>query len=217
MARESLKNKRARGERILSGLHELYPNAGPELDYTNNFELLIAVILSAQATDVSVNLATPGLFAQYPDPFAMAEATPEDIEPFIRTIGLYRSKAKNCAATARILATEYDGRIPETREELMKLPGVGRKTANVVLSAAYGVPAIAVDTHVGRLARRLGFSKETNPDKVELDLHKVFPEDTWIFLHHGLILHGRRCCTARKPDCGSCLIAADCPTAGLES
>lgn len=214
MARESLKNKRVRGERILAGLHKLYPDAGPELDYTNHFELLIAVVLSAQATDVSVNLATPQLFAAYPDAFAMAQATPEEIEPHIRTIGLFRSKAKNCVATAKILAEEYDGNLPTTFEELIKLPGVGRKTANVVLSAAFNVPAIAVDTHVGRLARRLGFSKEENPDKVEKDLQKIFPEDSWIFLHHGLILHGRRCCTARKPDCASCLIAPDCPSAG---
>lgn len=214
MARESLTNKRARGERILAGLHELYPNAGPELDFKNHFELLIAVILSAQATDVSVNLATPALFAAYPDAFAMAKATPAEIEKHIRTIGLFRNKAKNCVATAQILANEYDGALPNTLTELMKLPGVGRKTANVVLSAAFGVPAIAVDTHVGRLARRLGFSKETNPDKVERDLHKVFPEDTWIFLHHGLILHGRRVCMARNPNCAECLLAPDCPSAG---
>src|SRR5690625_2439954 len=159
MARESLTNKRARGERILAGLRELYPGAGPELDYTNNFELLIAVILSAQATDVSVNLATPKLFGAYPDAFAMAQATPEEVEPHIRTIGLFRNKAKNCVATAKILAEKYDGQLPETFTELIKLPGVGRKTANVVLSAAFNVPAIAVDTHGGRLARRLNFSK----------------------------------------------------------
>ena len=150
MARESLTNKRARGERILSGLHELYPDAGPELDFTNHFELLIAVILSAQATDISVNLATPALFAAYPDAFAMAQATPEEVEKHIRTIGLFRNKAKNCVATAKILADDYNGTLPNTLKELITLPGVGRKTANVVLSAAFGVPAIAVDTHVGR-------------------------------------------------------------------
>lgn len=213
MARESLKNKRLRGERILAGLEQLYPDAGPELDFTNHFELLIAVILSAQATDVSVNLATPELFKAYPDPFAMAQATPEEIEPYIRTIGLYRNKAKHCVSTARMLAEQYNGELPRTMTELIKLPGVGRKTANVVLSAAYQVPAIAVDTHVGRLARRLGFSKETNPDKVEKDLQRVFPEETWIFLHHGLILHGRRVCTARNPDCAACVLAPDCPSA----
>lgn len=213
MARESLKNKRLRGERILAGLEQLYPDAGPELDFTNHFELLIAVILSAQATDVSVNLATPELFKAYPDPFAMAQATPEEIEPYIRTIGLYRNKAKHCVSTARMLAEQYNGELPRTMTELIKLPGVGRKTANVVLSAAYQVPAIAVDTHVGRLARRLGFSKETNPDKVEKDLQRVFPEETWIFLHHGLILHGRRVCTARNPDCAGCVLAPDCPSA----
>lgn len=213
MARESLKNKRLRGERILAGLEQLYPDAGPELDFTNHFELLIAVILSAQATDVSVNLATPELFKAYPDPFAMAQATPEEIEPYIRTIGLYRNKAKHCVSTARMLAEQYNGELPRTMTELIKLPGVGRKTANVVLSAAYQVPAIAVDTHVGRLARRLGLSKETNPDKVEKDLQRVFPEETWIFLHHGLILHGRRVCTARNPDCAACVLAPDCPSA----
>ncbi len=208
----------AKGERaalVLSLLNDLYPSARTELNYRNPFELLVATILSAQATDVSVNAATPGLFERYPDAFAMAGATPEDLEPYIRTIGLYRNKAKHLAATARALAQQHDGNVPGDFEAIVKLPGVGRKTANVVLANAFGRPAIAVDTHVGRLARRLGFSEHDHPDKVEADLGGLFPEESWIFLHHSLILHGRRICHARKPNCGACALVALCPSRQL--
>lgn len=214
MPRESLQHRRARAARVLTGLRGLYPDARTELDFTTPFQLLIATLLSAQATDVSVNLATPALFASYPDALAMARATPEEVEPFIKTIGLFRTKAKNAVATARALVERHGGKVPASMTALTALPGVGRKTANVVLANAFGEPTIAVDTHVGRLARRLGFSRETDPDKVEADLCKLFPQDEWIFVHHGLILHGRRVCTARSPACDRCPLCADCPSCG---
>ncbi len=212
--RESLAARRARGLSVLAELKLLYPDARTELDFGTPFELLIATMLSAQATDVSVNLATPALFAAYPDAAALATTTPDEVEPFIKTIGLFRTKAKNAVATARLLVERHGGEVPATMEELTGLPGVGRKTANVVLANAFGVPTIAVDTHVGRVARRLGFTKEQDPDKVEADLTKTFPEAEWVFLHHALILHGRRVCTARKPDCEHCPLCALCPSCG---
>jgi endonuclease III len=212
MPRESLTARRARAAAVLEGLRACYPDAKTELDFGTPFQLVIATLLSAQATDVSVNAATPALFARYPTPEAMAAATPEEVEPFVRTIGLFRNKAKNAVAAARRIVEHYGGEVPRTVEELVTLPGVGRKTANVVVANAFGVPAIAVDTHVGRLARRLGFSKHADPDKVETDLQKLFPSEQWVFLHHALILHGRRVCAARKPACGSCAVAELCPS-----
>jgi endonuclease III len=215
MPRESQKNRKERATKVLEGLRNGYPDARTELDFGTPFELLIATILSAQATDVSVNAATPKLFKRYPTPTKMAKATPEEVEPFIRTIGLYRNKAKNIVATARALIEEFGSEVPNDFEAIQTLPGVGRKTANVVLSNAYGRPGIAVDTHVGRLARRLGFSKHDNPDKVEIDLENLFPIDDWIFLHHALILHGRRICEARKPKCEACELLEHCPQIGV--
>jgi len=212
MPREPEAARRARAAAVLAGLRAAYPDARSELDFGTPFQLLIATVLSAQATDVSVNAATPALFARYPNPAAMAPATPEQIEPFIRTIGLYRNKAKHCVAAARALLERFGGEVPRTVDELVTLPGVGRKTANVVVSNAYGVPAIAVDTHVGRLARRLAFSPQTDPDKVERDLQALFDPTDWVFVHHALILHGRRVCAARKPACATCSLAALCPS-----
>lgn len=205
-----------RAPQVLSGLRELYPDARTELDYHTPFELLVATVLSAQATDVSVNAATPALFVAYPDAFALAQATPEDVEPFIRRIGLYRNKAKNLVKLAGQLVERHGGEVPNDFEAVVNLAGAGRKTANVVLSNAFGRPAIAVDTHVGRLARRLALSTQTNPDKVEADLESLFPESEWIFLHHALILHGRRVCFARKPNCAGCTLAGFCPKVGVE-
>lgn len=202
---------------MLASLERLYPDARTELDFGTPFELLVATVLSAQATDVSVNAATPALFARYPDAHAMAQASAEDIEPYIRRIGLYRGKARNLAALARLLVERHGGEVPDDFDAVVALPGAGRKTANVVLSNAYGFPAIAVDTHVGRLSRRLGLSVQTNPDKVELDLQRLFPQERWVFLHHAVILHGRRVCMARNPQCAACELAAFCPKIGVEA
>ncbi|OWL94527.1 endonuclease III [Deinococcus indicus] len=207
---------RARAPQVLGALEALYPDARTELEFRTPFELLVATVLSAQATDVSVNAATPALFAAYPDAQAMSAAQPEDIEPFIRRIGLFRSKARNLAALARLLVERHGGEVPNDFAAVVALPGAGRKTANVVLSNAFGYPAIAVDTHVGRLARRLGLSVQTNPDRVEADLQKLFARGRWVFLHHALILHGRRVCAARKPACGACVMATFCPKVGVE-
>ncbi|MFC4453095.1 endonuclease III [Deinococcus sonorensis] len=196
---------------LLTLLEASYPDARTELEYTTPFELLVATVLSAQATDVSVNAATPALFARYPNAAALSQATPEEVEPFIRTIGLYRGKARHLVALSQLLLERHAGEVPNDFEAVVALPGAGRKTANVVLSNAYGYPAIAVDTHVGRLARRLGLSTNTNPDRVEQDLQRLFPQDRWVFLHHALILHGRRVCVARKPLCSRCTLAALCP------
>nr|WP_256488113.1 endonuclease III [Deinococcus sp. HSC-46F16] len=206
----------ARAPLVLAALEALYPDARTELTFRNPFELLVATVLSAQATDVSVNAATPALFARYPDAFALSQATPEEIEPYIRSIGLYRNKARNLAALARLLVERHGGEVPNDFDAVVALPGAGRKTANVVLSNAYGYPAIAVDTHVGRLARRLGLSVQTNPDRVEADLGRLFPRDRWVFLHHALILHGRRVCLARRPLCPECVMAGFCPKVGVE-
>ena len=212
MPRESLTSKRERAAHVLNELHELYPDAATELEYTDPFQLLIATILSAQATDVSVNAATPALFSAYPDAFALAQATPDEVEPYIRKIGLYRNKAKNIVKASQQLVERHGGEVPNDFDAVVALAGVGRKTTNVVLSNAYGYPAIAVDTHVGRLARRLKFSKHDNPDKIEADLQKVLPQEAWIFAHHALILHGRRVCKARKPECEVCTLSPLCPS-----
>lgn len=212
MPRETKLAKYQRAINILAKLHELYPDATTELEHSNPFELLISTILSAQATDVSVNAAAPALYKKYPDAFVLAQATPEEVMPYIKTIGLYRNKAKNIVAAAQQLVEKHNGKVPNDFEAMTSLPGVGRKTANVVLSNAFGRPAIAVDTHVGRLARRLKLSKHENPDKVEADLQKVFPVNEWIFAHHALILHGRRVCDARKPKCEICTLNTLCPS-----
>jgi endonuclease III len=212
MPRESQAARKLRAAAVLEGLRACYPDARTELDFATPFQLVIATLLSAQATDVSVNAATPALFARYPTPEAMAAATPEEVEPFVKTIGLYRNKAKHAVAAARLIVERFGGEVPRTVEELVTLPGVGRKTANVVVANAYGIPAIAVDTHVGRLARRLAFSRHEDPDRVELDLQKLFPPEQWVFLHHALILHGRRVCMARRPACERCAVAELCPS-----
>ena len=212
MPRESKIARRQRAAAVLERLREGYPDAGTELVAATPFELLIATILSAQATDVSVNAATPALFARFPDAAALAAATPEEVEPAIRSIGLYRTKAANIVKAARALVERHGGDVPNDFAALTALPGVGRKTANVVLANAYGRPAIAVDTHVGRLARRLRFSAEKNPDKVERDLEALFAAEHWIFMHHALILHGRGVCQARNPACGSCALEPLCPS-----
>lgn len=206
--------KKQRAERILAVLEQLYPHAATELQHRNPFELLIATVLSAQATDVSVNKATPALFKRYPDAFALAQATPEEVEPYIKSIGLYRSKAKNIVLLARCLVEQYGGEVPADKARLRALPGVGWKTATVVLGAAFGVPGIAVDTHLTRLAARLGLSGEKDPEKIGRDLERLFPKEKWVFVHHALILFGRYRCTARRPDCQGCPLYQDCLSKG---
>lgn len=206
---------RRRAKAVLDLLRDTYPDARTELEFTTPYELLVATVLSAQATDKSVNAATPALFARFPTAHELSLATPEEVEPFIRTIGLYRNKAKNLVRLAQLLVERHAGEVPDDFDAVVALPGAGRKTANVVLSNAFGRPAIAVDTHVGRLSRRLGFSTHLDPDKVEADLMLLFPAEAWIFLHHALILHGRRVCLARRPLCETCVLNAHCPQVGV--
>ncbi len=195
---------------IFRRLREHNPNPTTELDYRNEFELLIAVILSAQATDVGVNKATKKLFEDAPTPQAILELGVEGLKQYIKTIGLYNSKAENIIKTCRILVEKYNGQVPRTREELEALPGVGRKTANVVLNTAFGEPTIAVDTHIFRVCNRTGIAKGKNPLEVEKRLERVVPDEFKKDAHHWLILHGRYTCVARKPRCGSCIIEDLC-------
>ena len=196
---------------ILDALRKTYPNVVCALTHRNAFELTIATILSAQTTDVSVNKVTPELFRVYPTPKKLAEAPLLEIERIIRTTGFYRAKAKNIQGAARVLVEQFGGKVPETIEELVELPGVARKTANVVLGSWYGIASgVVVDTHVGRLSRRLELTKETDPVKVERDLEKVIPQDRWIQFSHELIHHGRQVCIARKPRCVDCSLEKVC-------
>ncbi|WP_079190286.1 endonuclease III [Actinacidiphila paucisporea] len=200
--------------RINRELAEVYPYAHPELDFENPFELLIATVLSAQTTDLRVNQTTPALFAQYPTPEAMAAAQPEALEEILRPTGFFRAKARAVLGLSVALRDDFGGEVPGRLEDLVKLPGVGRKTANVVLGNAYGVPGITVDTHFGRLARRFGWTTSQEPEKVEQDVAALFPKSEWTMLSHRVIFHGRRICHARKPACGACPIAHLCPSYG---
>lgn len=182
-------------------LYEYFPDAGPELNYNNEFELLCAVMLSAQTTDVRVNIVTEELFKKFKTPYDYLDADIKDIEELIKSIGLYKNKAKNLKKTAEILVEKFDGKVPNTREELESLPGVGRKTANVVLSVAFGIPAIAVDTHVHRTANRIGLVRSKNVWETEQQLMELIPKEDWFKAHHVLILYGRRISKARNPDC----------------
>lgn len=194
----------ARTEQVMAELQKLYPEARPELRFANPYETLIATILSAQCTDKRVNLVTARLFPRYPDAFAMSKLTPEELEPMIKECGLYHNKAKNIIAASRALVEQYDGAVPNTRAELMKLPGVGQKTAGVVLLAAFGDDQIPVDTHVFRVSRRIGLADANTPEKVEVQLRETLNRDIWSLAHHLIIWHGRRCCHARKPECERC-------------
>ena len=200
-----------RTQEVLEIMYEMFPNAKCELNYQTPFQLLIAVILSAQTTDVGVNRATPALFAKFPDALSLSRASTEDIIDCIRSIGLYRNKAKNIKACASQLIEKYDGEVPRTREELVELPGVGRKTANVVLGEAFGIPAIAVDTHVERVSKRLAIvKKDASILDVENTLMKKIPKDKWVQSHHTLIFFGRYHCLARSPKCESCPVLNYC-------
>ena len=208
--RQAVPLPRAPVGKILAVLAQTYPQVGTALDFTSPFELLVATVLSAQCTDRLVNLVTPGLFAAYPTAEAMAGATALEIEPLISRCGLYHTKAKNLAAAARLLAERHGGRVPETMEALLQLPGVGRKTANVVLSNAFGIPGIAVDTHVFRVANRLALAHGKTPAQVEDQLRRRVPRVDWAVTHHRLIWHGRLICRARRPECGRCPLLAHC-------
>ena len=191
---------------VLGELEKLYPQAGAELNFTNPFETVIATVLAAQCTDKRVNIVTAKLFPKYPDAKAMAQLTPEELEPMIQECGLFHTKARNIVELCRILVAKYDGRVPDTMEELVQLPGVGRKTANVVLANAFGKPAFAVDTHVFRVSNRIGLAHANNVEQTERQLMEAVPRDRWSHTHHLLIWHGRRYCTARKPACERCPI-----------
>src|SRR5262245_31981400 len=185
-----------RARRLLPALARLYPDARCALEHQNAYQLLVATILSAQCTDRRVNLVTPALFARYPDAASLAAADTDELETLIQSTGFFRAKARHLKACCQKIVKMHGGEIPGDRDALVKLPGVGRKTANVVLSDAFGVPGITVDTHVGRLSRRLGLTVETDPVKVELDLMKVIPEAEWTSFSHRLIFHGRQVCHA---------------------
>lgn len=195
---------------IIRRLQERYPDAGCELDFGTPFQLLAATLLSAQTTDVQVNKVTEGLFREYPDVYAWLDLSVPEIEDRIRSIGLFRTKAKNLYQLSRELIHRFQGEVPQTMEELITLPGVGRKTANVVLANAFGVPTIAVDTHVFRLANRIGLTNEKDVEKTEQALMKALDRELWIAAHHLLIFHGRRTCMARSPKCEQCGIQEYC-------
>ncbi|TXC95663.1 endonuclease III [Streptomyces sp. ISID311] len=203
-----------RARRINRELAELYPYAHPELDFTNPFELLVATVLSAQTTDLRVNQTTPRLFAVCPTPEDMAAMDPERLEELIRPTGFFRAKAKSLLGLSAALRDRFGGEVPGRLEDLVTLPGVGRKTANVVLGNAFGVPGITVDTHFGRLARRFGWTTAEDAEKVEADVAGIFPKSEWTMLSHRVVFHGRRVCHSRKPACGACAIAPLCPAYG---
>lgn len=203
--------------KIISELENIYPNPQCALIHQSPWQLLVATILSAQCTDKRVNLVTPGLFNKFPDIRSFAQAQQTEMETAIKSTGFYRNKAKNIIACARKLLDDFNGKIPQNLQDLISLPGVGRKTASVILGTAFGkAEGIVVDTHVKRLSYRLGFSKETSPEKIELDLMKKLPRKKWIIFSHLLILHGRNRCKARKPDCDNCEILTLCPQSGVK-
>lgn len=204
-----------RARRIDRALAVRYPDARCELDFRDPFELLVATVLSAQTTDVRVNLTTPALFARYPDAAALAGADPTELEEILRPTGFFRAKARALTGIGHALLERHDGEVPGRLEDLVRLPGVGRKTANVVLGDGFGVPGITVDTHVMRLSHRFGWTTSDDPVVVEADLGALLERRTWTQASHRLIFHGRRTCFARRPACGACPVAALCPSAGI--
>ncbi|MFF9013632.1 endonuclease III [Streptomyces sp. NPDC014870] len=203
-----------RARKINRELAEVFPYAHPELDFRNPFELLVATVLSAQTTDLRVNQTTPALFAAYPTPEDLAAAVPEEVEELIRPTGFFRAKTKSIMGLAAALRDDFGGEVPGRLDDLVKLPGVGRKTAFVVLGNAFGVPGITVDTHFMRLARRWKWTESDDPVKIEAEVAEIFPKSEWTMLSHRVIFHGRRICHARKPACGACPIAPLCPAYG---
>ncbi len=213
-AAESQLARTRRARKIGRELAATYPDAHCELDFTDPYQLLAATILSAQCTDARVNSVTPALFRAYPTPADLAAAAPADVEAIIRPTGFYRAKARSLQGMANAVCTRHGGEIPRQLADLVELPGVGRKTANVVLGNAFGVPGLTVDTHFGRLSRRFGWTVHDDPVKVETDVSRLFPRRDWTLLSHRLIWHGRRICFARRPACGVCPVARWCPSFG---
>ncbi|WP_028049680.1 endonuclease III [Cellulomonas sp. URHD0024] len=204
-----------RARRIDRALAVRYPDAHCELDFRSPFELLVATVLSAQTTDVRVNLTTPELFARYPDARALAAANPEEVEEILRPTGFFRAKTKSVMGLSAALVERFGGEVPPRLKDLVTLPGVGRKTANVVLGNAFGIPGITTDTHVMRLSQRLGYTTSDDPVVVERELNRLLPRADWTMASHRLIFHGRRTCFARRPACGACPIASLCPSSGI--
>nr|WP_240675625.1 endonuclease III [Cellulomonas endophytica] len=214
-ASETALGRTRRARRIDRALGERYPDAHCELDFRDPFELLVATVLSAQTTDVRVNLTTPALFARWPDARALAAADPEAVEDVLRPTGFFRAKTKAVIGLSAALVERFDGEVPPRMADLVTLPGVGRKTANVVLGNAFDIPGLPVDTHVLRLSRRLGLTESDDPLVVEQDLGALVEKRDWTMLSHRLIVHGRRTCHARRPACGACPLLRDCPSAGI--
>jgi endonuclease-3 len=214
LAAESLLALKRRARRIDKVLGETYPDAKAELDFESPFQLLVVTVLSAQTTDKRVNSVSPALFARYPDAAALAGADRGDLEAIVQPTGFFRAKSESLLKLAHALVERFGGEVPGRLDDLVTLPGVGRKTANVVLGNAFGVPGITVDTHFGRLARRFGWTQETDPVKVEHEVGALFVKRDWTMLSHHLIWHGRRICHARKPACGACPVAHWCPSYG---
>jgi endonuclease-3 len=206
---------RQRAKQIAAGLARLYPDAKCALDHENPLQLLIATILSAQCTDVRVNMVTPALFARYPDARAFANADVGELETAIQSTGFFRNKAKNIMACCKLIVEKHGGEVPGTMEELFVLPGIGRKTANVILGNAFDTPGITVDTHVQRLSRRMGLTKEEDPVKIERGLMELIPQKDWTMFSHRMIFHGRQVCYARKPRCEECTLNKVCPKIGV--
>jgi endonuclease-3 len=207
--------KKSNATQIYKILSKTYPNVKCELTFKTPFQLLVATVLSAQCTDKRVNMVTPNLFKKFGTPEKMAKARQTEIEKFIRSAGFYRTKAKNIKLLSNKLLTDFEGKVPKNLESLIKLPGVGRKTANVVLGHAYGIPGITVDTHFGRLSRRFGWTNNQDPVKVEIEVSKLIAEKEWTNLSQRLIWHGRRVCFARNPACGACVLKSICPSFGI--
>lgn len=215
MILEPVTQRIARAKKIVSRLKKDYPDSQCSLHHRNALELLIATILSAQCTDVRVNMVTPELFKKYKSAKAFASANPEELEEMVRSTGFYRNKARSVLKCAAAIVQDHGGEVPDNIEALVKLPGVGRKTANVVLGNVFNVPGIVVDTHVKRLSQRLGLSNNSDPEKIEQDLNEIIPEKEWTDLCHRLIDHGRKVCQAKKPMCGECGLRVLCPSGDL--
>lgn len=210
----SQRERVARAGGVYAKLRAAHSDAACALEHTSAFELLVAVVLSAQTTDVAVNRCMPPLMGRYPDPVSLARAQPTDVEPLLRVIGMYRQKARTIVALARRLVAQFDGQVPKTMGDLQTLPGVGRKTANVVLGGAFSIAeGIAVDTHVQRVSQRLGWTRHKTPAEIEQDLMLLLPKNEWIVASQVLIFHGRRICSARRPSCERCPVARGCPSA----